>query len=64
MVSSPRKMSSRNIFENIFRGLRGHFEDILEDIRRAYILNNEGIPLFLTFLPITLPLTREWKCYF
>ena len=60
MVSSPRKIYSRNIFENIFRELRGHFDDILEDIRRAYILINEGIPLFLTFLPVTLPLTRDW----
>ena len=58
MVSSPRKMYSRNIFENIFRELRGHFDDILEDIRRAYILINEGLPLLLTFLPVTLPLTK------
>ena len=37
---SPRKISSRNIFVEIFRGFRGHFDDILEDIRGAYILIN------------------------
>ena len=38
---NPRKMSSRHFFEDIFRGLRGHFRGhFFEDIRQAYFLNN------------------------